>query len=299
MDILGRAYRFAALPMGYKLSPYHFYRLMDVVTRYPRTPPLLRPALTRGAPRAREVTARGPAGVRMLPYVDDFLFLAASRRQAFAVALFNIGHVDHLGAQRPPHQGFQEPTQRLEHLGLIIDSSSGRFFAPPDKLSRLAALARDMLCAASRRERSVPAKRLAALAGKAQFLYLAIPTTRFYLRDLHSVLASRTSWTGSVKLTRQLIRDLGWWAVVPSVRNGRAMFREVETATLHTDSSGFSWGAVLNQTHEARGNWSPDDVAFHITWKELRAVRLGVHAFLPYLANRRVLMHEDLSLIHI
>jgi hypothetical protein len=31
----------------------------------------------------------------------------------------------------------------------------------------------------------------------------------------------------------------------------------------------------------------------HITWKELKAVRLAVLSFLPHLAGRNVLLHED------
>jgi hypothetical protein len=36
------------------------------------------------------------------------------------------------------------------------------------------------------------ARHLAILAKKGQYLYLAIPVARFYLRELHDVLATRT-----------------------------------------------------------------------------------------------------------
>jgi hypothetical protein len=52
-------------------------------------------------------------------------------------------------------------------------------------------------------------------------------------------------------------------------------------------------GAVLNNHKEARGSWSECDEAQYITWIELKAVRVAVHAFLPQLARMNLLLHED------
>eukprot|EP00873_Tetraselmis_striata_P021878 jgi/Tetstr1/442142/TSEL_030295.t1 len=125
------------------------------------------------------------------------------------------------------------------------------------------------------------------------FLYLAIALARFYLRELHDVLKTRDSWSGRVKLTRQLERDLQWWVGVPTQHNGRPINRPVETGYLHVDSSSYGWGAVLNEHHEARGFWYDDDRNAHITLKELKAVRLAIESFLPMLQNRHIRLHED------
>jgi hypothetical protein len=52
-------------------------------------------------------------------------------------------------------------------------------------------------------------------------------------------------------------------------------------------------GAVLNGRLEARGFWGIEDEKQHNTWKELKAVRLAVLSFLPYMVGRNVLLHED------
>ena len=104
---------------------------------------------------------------------------------------------------------------------------------------------------------------------------------------------TRTSWGGRVRMTKQLTRDLQGWVAVPSAANGRSIFRPVETAYLHCDSSDFGWGAVLNGEHEARGFWLPQDRQQHITFKELKAVRYAVMTFLRQLTGRNVLLHED------
>eukprot|EP00873_Tetraselmis_striata_P004747 jgi/Tetstr1/425011/TSEL_015479.t1 len=74
-----------------------------------------------------------------------------------------------------------------------------------------------------------------------QFLYLAMPPARFYLREAHTVLDRCSSPSGKVVLTRQRIRDLEWWRDVPTRHNGAPILRPVETAYLHTDSSQYGW----------------------------------------------------------
>ena len=229
----------------------------------------------------------------MLPFMDDYLFLCSTREEALEMRERVASLLEQLGLARNPDKGQWEPVQTLTHLGLEIDSKVFEIRAPVEKLTQISQLAKDILCRAARNKRWVPAKALAALAGKCRFLYLAIAPARFYLRELHNVVAKKTSWSGSVKLSKQLTRDLSWWCAVPREANGRPIFRAVETAYLHVDSSDYGWGAVLNEQHEARGFWYELDRAQHITFKELKAVRLAVQSFLPQLRHRNVLLHED------
>eukprot|EP00873_Tetraselmis_striata_P004131 jgi/Tetstr1/424395/TSEL_014954.t1 len=234
-------------------------------------------------------------GERLLPYMDDFLFLADSREAALELRGRLNTLLDRLGLLRNPNKGVWEPTQVGPHLGLIIDLKRGEFRAPEEKLIALATAARSLLGRAASNKRWLPARQLASFAGKAQFLYLAVTPARFFLRELHCVLATRQGWGGRVKMTNQLRRDLQWWTQVPAQHNGRSMYKPVETAYLHADSGSYGWGAVLNNNsaYQARGFWYEDDRSHHITWKELRAVRHAVDSFLPQLRGRRVLLHED------
>ena len=73
------------------------------------------------------------------------------------------------------------------------------------------------LSAANRR--LVPARFLASFVGLAQSMYLAVPSARLYLRALHDVISSRWTWESRVRLSKQAVRDLRWWAALsqPSV----------------------------------------------------------------------------------
>eukprot|EP00873_Tetraselmis_striata_P025550 jgi/Tetstr1/445814/TSEL_033455.t1 len=101
-------------------------------------------------------------------------------------------------------------------------------------------------------------------------------------------------------MTRQFRRDLEWWVAVPNHSNGRSIYKPVETAYMHVDSSGYGCGAVLYETTEARGFWYEGDRDMHITYKALKAVWYAVLTFLSELRGRQVLLHEDnMGVVHV
>ena len=296
-----------ALNFGWTLSPWVFTQVLRDVVRYLRNPDAA--ARPRYGQRRRHSGVH--RGVRTLPWLDDFAFfvrgvradhpeygamLEAARAESMRVrALFG-----RLGLAVSPTKGQHEPSQRLDdHLGHAVDSTRGLFLLTPRRETQLAAEARSLICLATRERRLVPPRRLAAFAGLAQSSYLAVPLGRFMLRALHDDLATRRGWRSrdGVRLGRQSLADLGWWAELRGSKHvGRAIWRPAETRLLHTDASDLGWGAAVDlaQRHApAHGFWSPGELPFHITWKELVAVRKGVEFFLPQLAGRRVLLRED------
>lgn len=110
--------------------------------------------------------------------------------------------LEDLGMALHPSKGFHDPVQSGEHLDLVIDLHKGKFRAPVAKLLSIARLAKSLLYkATTANKRWFPAKTLARLEGMAQFLYLAIiPAARFYLRELHDVVSTRTTWSASMKM---------------------------------------------------------------------------------------------------
>eukprot|EP00873_Tetraselmis_striata_P038086 jgi/Tetstr1/458350/TSEL_044789.t1 len=292
MDVRGRLYMLASLPMGWSLSPYYFVTHTQVFIAHLRKPEPEPPSSSTQPTRSKRYLRRTRwRGARNLPYVDDFLLFSASMEQALHLRQRLASLLDALGLQRNPTKGFLEPCQFGRHLGVDIDSASGMFYAPADKLKRLSRQATRLTGHATRNARWLSVRELQSLAWQAQYLFVAIPAARFFLRELHSVVGDR--WGGRVGMTPQLRRDLQWWTSVPNQSNSKPIHRPVETAYLHTDSSSYGWGGVLNGRLEARGFWSSADECQHITWKELKAVRLAVESFLPDLAGGNVLLHEN------
>jgi hypothetical protein len=64
-----------------------------------------------------------------------------------------------------------------------------------------------------------------------------MPTTRFFLRELHFVVCEK--WGGRVRLTLQLRRDLQWRTEVPIQSNGKAIHKPIDTAYHPTDGLGY------------------------------------------------------------
>lgn len=290
----GEFYQAAALPMGWRNSPFVFTKVMRPLVAHLRAPA----ARQQPSHRQLQPVTSGPfeqrtVGLRVLPYLDDFLCLARSRAEGAAAAAFVQRTLTSLGLQWHPRKCHWSPCQSLPHLGLTVDTAQGVFIVTPQRQQRIRAAAKELLCESARSRRAVPARRLAQFAGLAVSTSLAVPSARFHLRELYDAVGSREVWASRVRLSRQAIRDLEWWLQLPARSTQRAIWRSPETATLHCDSSGFGWGAVLNGAAPARGFWSAEQQEQHITWKELVAVRLGVESFLPRLAGRAVLLYED------
>ena len=172
-------------------------------------------------------------GARLLPFVDDFALFAKSFEAASELKDITFFLLGDLGMNIYPTRRYNTAIHVGDHMGLTIDMEKIEFRAPETKLNNIAALAKQLLVRAAHNKRWVPVKFLASLARKAQFLHPAIPVARFYLRELHDVVKVANSWTWSVRVTKQLKRDLEWWRKVPEKHNGASIFKAVETAYLH------------------------------------------------------------------
>ena len=285
------------LNFGWTLSPAIFTEIMAAPTAYIRNPAVA----TRPRFGLRTALHSAHSGTRTLPWLDDFAHFmpsclsyeqACDRRDAIA-AIY-----DRLGLRRAPDKAQWNPSHVLEeHLGFCIDSSRGLFLLTSRRERALAHGAHALLRQAALKQGRVRTRELASFAGLGESSSLALPLGRFMLRALYDDLASRRGWGGSVSLSRQTREDLRWWtALRGSPHVGRAIWRPPESRELWCDASDLGWGGALAQRLRlapAAGFWSPDELPWHITRKELVAVRLTVHHFLPQLAGRRVLLHED------
>jgi hypothetical protein len=181
--------------MGWSLSPYHFCVFTDTFVRHLRQPDPGGFTTHQGRPtqpdsdRPSERFLRHTRwrGAKILPYVDDFLLFAATRALALALRQRVDRLLTSLGLLRHPSKDFWEPTRYGHHLGIDIDTTTCYFFAPSQKLHKLAKQARQLLHRATRANRWLHVKELQSFAGNAQYLYLAIPAARFFLRTWRQV----------------------------------------------------------------------------------------------------------------
>ena len=306
-----------SLPFGFTNSPFTFTKVIKVIAKAMRS-----------------------KGFKCLWFLDDCLVALPTRAQAMRARAAIEDLLERSGFTRAVDKGcFAVATQILpDHLGFEISTIGprGGLRVPQRRCQDIARAARDLLCRAARDKRRVPTELLRTFLGRATSVIAAVDMARFWLRSLHDVteLFRETS-----TLDRAALRDLQRWAEfnVDSASNGRPLWPAPPSAAIYTDASGsIGFGSVIEAPVEARsqyghlferpnlpgafardaagggqqragqarfsgGFWSPEErLLFHITLKELIAVRRGIIVHAQELRGRVVRLWEDnLAVVHI
>lgn len=243
-NLMGRSYVTNVLPFGFSWSPCLWASIISTAMKF----------------------LRSHFGIRLQTYVDDVCIYARTEEECRLHRQLVVQTLTSLGITVNPLKG-QEPSQRVEFLGLTIDMSSDvcRFTATQKALAKLRAKAALVLSLSARNRGRAPVREVAKLTGLANSLSLAIHASRLHSRSLHNDMQAMSSWSGWVQLCTMSVTDLEWFAVIgmsPTeelVDNlGRSdVSRPMHTPTvrsfplrLFTDASGHSWGAVLEQDNK-------------------------------------------------
>ncbi|XP_073732565.1 uncharacterized protein [Misgurnus anguillicaudatus] len=242
----GQAYQFCVLPFGKALAPRVFTRCI---------------AAALGPLQAR--------GMRILPYLDDWLICSQSEAQARMEAAAVVANVSELGLK----VNHQKSSLRRVHN---IRQLAGRF----------------------RRGRLLTLRTFQQLMGMLTAASSLVPLGLLTLRPFQRWLNNRHLHPARhvhrlVRATHSCRRLLRPWGMREYLMQGVPLGsipsrREVIT----TDASQEGWGAVW-QCRTVRGCWSPLQQQQHINVLELQAVFFGLQHFLPEVAGRHVLVRTD------
>lgn len=268
--INGSLYHFVGLPFGLQTAPYLFTKVMRVFVRAVR----------------RE-------GIRVLPYLDDFLFVASSQDEALHNRKIVGDLLIRLGLSRNESKGMWDPAQVVIHLGIGVDSVKNLFFVPEDKLAILRRAAVSLLAYAKSHRRWVHHARLESFVGLAMSLTLALRQVKTYTRSLYDALSARANRLADCRLSGQALSDLQWFADLDQTWNGLPIVPHPPSVVLTTDASDFGWGAFVPRVEPARGFFDASQRSKHITFKELLAVKLALGCFPEQLRQRRVHLRTD------
>jgi len=274
-----------ALPFGFTNSPFVWTKVVKVVSRHMRR-----------------------AGIACLWFLDDCLCALSSRAKALQARDFIEDMFRRSGLTKAPDKGVWEPTRTLpDHLGYEISTGSqrGSLKVPARRCREICTAATNLLCRAANNARRVSTDLLRSFVGKAASVTAACAQARFRLRSIHDVTEL---WLAQSTLHRAALRDLEWWTsfTYDAPANGMPIWPAAPTRAIFTDaSSTLGYGAVLQAPHEARkafgGFWDLDErQQWHITLKELVAVRKGIVNFAEDLRGHVVRLWEDnQAVVHI
>ncbi len=295
-EFAGHHYHLNCLTFGWLNSPWYFTKVARAMVTYVRSRRAANPKSA--APPAPGQFFRTPgrpgqgSAAKVLPYLDDYLFLFQDRESAVEGSAWIQSLLFWLGFTPHEKKCVWEPARRLEHLGLVVDLEKGVFEVPAKKLARLANMAKGLRIVASQNCRLVKKQHLASFCGYAQSLRLAISCAQLFLRALYDACSTVRGWQGLVRLDRQAMADLQWWSQVP-IRHCEAPIQlKPGTPELYVDASKQGWGATM-AGQEARGYFNPEERSMMIAQLEMRAVRYAVLSFRDKLQGRCVLLRED------
>ncbi len=179
-------YEFSCLPFGLPCAPWVFTKT-------------LKPALT----LLKEL------GIRLVAYIDDIFVLAEIAKDhtsALIYLLENLGYIVH------PEKTVTVPSQEIEFLGMVVDSSTMELRLPGQKLKKLrleTAKIKDQSATPSARE-------LSRLLGKFNSVTRAVPPSPQFCRAIQRDLAialekSNQSYNAPCQLSPASKEELDWW----------------------------------------------------------------------------------------
>ena len=230
------------------------------------------------------------SGYNILRYLDDWLVLGSSELEMTRARDFLLLLCANLGIRINTAKSSLHPSQRLDYLGMTLQSTPLRAFPTQARIRKVLCLVDEFSSSPEQ-----PLSLWRSLLGVMSSLSTLIPGSRLRMRSLqHRLLVSRprespttiVSWDDSCR------RDLQWWSVQSHLTVGVDLSLPHPDLVLYTDASDTGWGASLGSDHLS-GSWSREISLYSINHRELLAIFLSIRGFLPLLCGQTVSLFTD------
>lgn len=260
-------FEFKVLPFGLSLAPFIFTKVTKQLLKLWRS-----------------------EGIRVMGYIDDFLFVADSLEEARALSI-RIQIDLWLSGFVKSEKSELEPKQLIEFLGYLINSRVGEYQVPEEKISAII----EFLSSISNKK-TVCVRDLAKAAGLILSLSLALQPARMFTRSFYRLIGIRTNWFERVFWSEEARSDCMWW--VNNLRNwsGRTIWVHQQKFELfiQCDASSYGYGGRFSE-ETVQGVWGELEVNNSINWKELSAVERILQKFSTKISDKSILIRSDNS----
>lgn len=261
-------YEFQCLPFGLASAPRTFTKLMKPVVGFLRK-----------------------IGMRLICYLDDFLVInsnpnkVAKDGKTLGLLLESLGFIINR------EKSVTIPCQRIEFLGVMVNSTTMVLSLPEEKLMKI-----EQECASLLTLETVSVRQLAALIGRLSAATVAVLPAPLFYRQLQLLqiraLMRNQSYEDKVQLSAPAKGELRWWLENLRHSNGKSVISPGPDRVIETDASNSGWGATM-QNQKVQGHWTNSEKSEHINALELRAVWLALRTFLPDERNLHVHVRTD------
>ena len=263
-------YQFTCLPFGLSCAPWAFTKVLKPVA-----------AFLRGI------------GARLIVYIDDILVIGKAPDEVWNHTDALIALLEGLGFIVNMEKSVLTPSQQIEFLGLLLNTTSMCLTLPGHKIRTIRKEAALLL-----RQGNFSACKLAQFIGKLNAASQAVfPTPLFYRhlqRDLQGALARGSqNYDTSLQLSRASREEVQWWQEhLTLCMEWSNLVESSETVGIQSDASMTGWGAVCEGLRTG-GPWSQAERMLHINCLELTAATLAVQAFAKDRSGVSILLQLD------
>jgi len=241
---MGQFYVFKVLPFGLASAPWCFTKVMRSISMHLRF-----------------------RGVRLVNYLDDFLFLVTKARSEAHKHLV-LSTFEAAGLAINYSKSHLQFTRSLTHLGFIVDLDSGCFEVPQERWDNLQQLISDALSCRSR----VQVHLLSKIAGHISSMILALgPIALIRSRQCHSYLKQHKLQFHAT-ISEGLREELSFWS-----RAARTHFRAqiwpapfTSDISIWCDAGANSWGATMGDQGVQAQGFFPDCLRHETSSSSLR-----------------------------
>ena len=263
----GTVYQFKALCFGLSTAPQVFTRVMAPVSAILHS-----------------------LGICMRRYLDYWLVQSSSRKSLLEDLRTVLRLCHELGIVINPKKSNLIPSQVVQYLGVVIDSTSFRASPSVERISRLQSTAAEFESCTS-----PTASLWLSLLGVLSSLAHLVPGGRLRMRSLQ--LCLHRSWNrqdleAPVLVSMECLHDLQWWLHLPRLSLGVSLRQVSPDLHFWSDASDVGWGAHLD-CRVASSLWDPQQAALSINARELLTVQLGLFQFGSTLQSRTVAVFCD------
>ncbi|KAK7909311.1 hypothetical protein WMY93_013995 [Mugilogobius chulae] len=240
---------------------------------------------------SRALQARG---LRVLPYLDDWLICAPTYSQVVRTPTLSSKHVARLGLRVNLDKSNLIPSQRSVFLGIALDSIAMTARPSDKRIDSIVEMLPDFLEHRCSLLSFTSAFREANRCFHSGTSRAAFPPPNANLVEQFAARSNRFAHRRRlVRMSPQCLESLSQWRDRSWVETGVPLGclpsrREV----VHTDASTTGWGATW-QRRLAQGTWPPELAGEHINVLELMAVQRALVHFRPFLSGRHVVIRSD------
>ena len=264
----GKVYQYTVLPFGMRLSPRTFVKC---------TMAALAPLIKQG--------------LRLSTYIDDWLIHGDSPQQVAQHTELVMNHLSALGFSLNMDKSVLVPSQRVNFIGVSLDSRSMTARMSTDRMTALQALLSQF-----RLGRTVQYRTCMQLTGSMASVLCLVPLGRLQWRPFQRWVVSlripSIRGRSPVLVTSTCMRVLLPWRDELLLTQGVSLGLVLSRVVLTTDASLTGWGATC-EGRSASGCWQGPLLQEHINFLELTAVLLALQSFETFLLGRHVLVRTD------